>query len=59
MGVGLPRIQLQTDRPEEAFRALRSNVTGIERSDRLMRREDDDVTEGLHAHFKMRASKWF
>jgi pyruvate/2-oxoglutarate dehydrogenase complex dihydrolipoamide dehydrogenase (E3) component len=36
----------------QAMRRFGSNVTVIDRNDRLAHHEDDDVTEGLHALFK-------
>jgi pyruvate/2-oxoglutarate dehydrogenase complex dihydrolipoamide dehydrogenase (E3) component len=36
----------------QAMRRFGSDVTVIERNDRLAHQEDDDVTEGLHALFK-------
>jgi pyruvate/2-oxoglutarate dehydrogenase complex dihydrolipoamide dehydrogenase (E3) component len=36
----------------QAFRRFGSKVTVIDRNDRLMPREDDDVTEALHSLFK-------
>jgi pyruvate/2-oxoglutarate dehydrogenase complex dihydrolipoamide dehydrogenase (E3) component len=35
----------------QAMRRFGSNVTVIDRNDRLAHREDDDITEGLHALF--------